>query len=192
MESFGKHGFTLIELLIVVAIIAILAAIAVPNFLEAQTRAKVARVKGEMLSMSTALECYCVDNNLYPATSIDNRSCECCWQHSLTTPVAFMTYECKDIFTKNNDPDNYFYQYALCQAMKSWIFVSVGPDQTDNFDEENWMCGMANRYPMPYDPTNGTVSEGDIRRVNRQWGAELYPSSCWHAESGSGSGGGMN
>lgn len=60
-------GFTLIELLIVVAIIAILAAIAVPNFLEAQTRAKVARVKSDQRSMATALETYYVDNNQYPA-----------------------------------------------------------------------------------------------------------------------------
>lgn len=58
-------GFTLIELLIVVAIIAILAAIAVPNFLEAQTRAKVARVKADMRSLVTALESYYVDNNAY-------------------------------------------------------------------------------------------------------------------------------
>ena len=59
-------GFTLIELLIVVAIIAILAAIAVPNFLEAQVRAKVSRVKADMRSLATAIEAYVVDNNVYP------------------------------------------------------------------------------------------------------------------------------
>ena len=43
----NTHSFTLIELLVVVAIIAILAAIAVPNFLEAHTRAKVSKVRGD-------------------------------------------------------------------------------------------------------------------------------------------------
>jgi prepilin-type N-terminal cleavage/methylation domain-containing protein len=60
-------GFTLIELLIVVAIIAILAAIAVPNFLEAQIRAKVSRARTDMRSVSVAVEAYYVDNNIYPA-----------------------------------------------------------------------------------------------------------------------------
>ena len=60
-----QKAFTLIELLIVVAIIAILAAIAVPNFLEAQTRAKVARVKNDHRTIATALESYFVDNNQY-------------------------------------------------------------------------------------------------------------------------------
>jgi prepilin-type N-terminal cleavage/methylation domain-containing protein len=64
-----KSGFTLIELLIVVAIIAILAAIAVPNFLEAQTRAKVSRVKADIRSIVTAIEAYHVDNNSYPEGS---------------------------------------------------------------------------------------------------------------------------
>lgn len=64
-----KKGFTLIELLIVVAIIAILAAIAVPNFLEAQVRSKVSRVKNDQRSYATGLESYFVDNNLYPAHS---------------------------------------------------------------------------------------------------------------------------
>jgi prepilin-type N-terminal cleavage/methylation domain-containing protein len=67
-----KKGFTLIELLIVVAIIAILAAIAVPNFLEAQVRAKVSRAKSDLRSLATALESYYVDNNNYPACDSSN------------------------------------------------------------------------------------------------------------------------
>lgn len=61
-----KKAFTLIELLIVVAIIAILAAIAVPNFLEAQTRSKVSRCRADMRTVVTGLEIYKLDNNQYP------------------------------------------------------------------------------------------------------------------------------
>jgi general secretion pathway protein G len=64
-----KKAFTLIELLIVVAIIAILAAIAVPNFLEAQTRAKVSRSKADMRTCATAIESYVVDYNKYPPSN---------------------------------------------------------------------------------------------------------------------------
>ena len=67
-------AFTLIELLIVVAIIAILAAIAVPNFLEAQTRAKAARSKNDLRVVVTALESYYVDNNKYPHSNTSSRA----------------------------------------------------------------------------------------------------------------------
>jgi prepilin-type N-terminal cleavage/methylation domain-containing protein len=62
----NQRAFTLIELLIVVAIIAILAAIAVPNFLEAQTRSKVTRTISDMRSTALAMEMYFVDNNQIP------------------------------------------------------------------------------------------------------------------------------
>ncbi|MEN6624991.1 MAG: prepilin-type N-terminal cleavage/methylation domain-containing protein [Candidatus Sumerlaeia bacterium] len=67
-----NRAFTLIELLIVVAIIAILAAIAVPNFIEAQTRARVSRAASDLRALATALESYQVDNNDYPYISDDD------------------------------------------------------------------------------------------------------------------------
>lgn len=51
-------GFTLIELLIVIAIILILIAIALPNFLEAQARAKLTRARADMRSLGTAIESF--------------------------------------------------------------------------------------------------------------------------------------
>jgi len=86
----ASRGFTLIELLIVVAIIAILAAIAVPNFLEAQTRAKVSRGKADMRSVATALETYMIDNNQYPF-DIDSRGWPNYLTDVMTTPISYLT-----------------------------------------------------------------------------------------------------
>ncbi len=58
-----QKGFTLIELLIVVAIIGIIAAIAIPNLLNAIDRGKQKRTMADMRSVGTAIESYAVDNN---------------------------------------------------------------------------------------------------------------------------------
>ena len=94
-----KRAFTLIELLIVIAIIAVLALIALPNFLEAQTRAKSARVQADFRSIATALEAYFVDYNNYPIGRNINHSGGYFKAYSdglytftvLSTPISYIT-----------------------------------------------------------------------------------------------------
>lgn len=93
-----KRGlaFTLIELLVVVAIIAILTAVALPNFLEAQTRAKVARARSDMRALTTAIESFAVDRGGYPsrqAVTHPETSVAVFGEGlmGLTSPVAYLT-----------------------------------------------------------------------------------------------------
>lgn len=66
-----SNGFTLIELLIVIAIILILIAIALPNFLEAQIRAKVTRAEADIRNLATAIEFFRTEYSHYPVGTDD-------------------------------------------------------------------------------------------------------------------------
>lgn len=173
-------GFTLIELLIVVAIIAILAAIAVPNFLEAQTRAKVSRAKSDMRSVTTAIESYRVDNNQYPQgtdnpTLYDEKIVDFLTPHNLqggfygmrtrggvagqdfytvTTPIAYISNVPEDPFTKHNGV-TIPYAYRMAGTTKNgWVLTSVGPDNdllgTNNTGRGN--TNTANALSTAVDP----------------------------------------
>lgn len=138
----NRRAFTLIELLIVVAIIAILAAIAVPNFLEAQVRSKVSRVKADMRSLATALESYAVDNNHYPLFIPPGYTGDI-WlipwnqrlQPILTTPIAYMT-------SIPNDPFKHHIQ----------SFDAMGNPQTPNtslVDQRNFVYNRGDQHIYP-------------------------------------------
>lgn len=65
----GERGFTLIELMVVVAIIAILAGILIPNFVNARAQAQTAACESNLRSIATSLELYYTDNQVYPTAS---------------------------------------------------------------------------------------------------------------------------
>jgi type II secretion system protein G len=65
----AERGFTLIELMIVVAIIAILAGILIPNFVNARAQAQTAACESNLRAIATALELYYADNQVYPTAS---------------------------------------------------------------------------------------------------------------------------
>ena len=181
------QGFTLIELLIVVGIISILSAIAVPNFLEAQTRAKVSRMQADMRTIAVALESYAVDWNKYPprtpATPLSNvlllgdMNLMVEDMAAITTPVSYLTKVPVDIFETVVAPPNNLINYWDRNILESWesdfpvppwVLLSVGSDSDVGqgpVDRGNYgyTSNIRHMY-FDYDPTNGTISDGNIYR----------------------------
>lgn len=178
MRAPALKGFTLIELLIVVAIIAILAGIAVPNFLEAQTRAKVTRVKNDLRAVATALEAYRVDYSRYPPCGPNLSGEEGLWH--VSRPVSFIVEQnLTDIYRTtrggsqrtmygymSRDDDDYaFSGVANPRNGQWWMITSNGPDMVLNdykttIDNDSFQEFVDTLY----DPTNGTISPGNLYR----------------------------
>ena len=181
MNHRASRGFTLIELLIVVAIIAILATIAIPNFMEAQTRSKVARVKSDLRTLATALESYATDNNAYPPVPVllPPRFRR---MRPLTTPIPYLTSIPRDPF-ESRDPGAstewqlgmYAYGATPLDHAHYWALASDGPDRQDDMIPLQFYPGYSRGlffnqidgfdYTL-YDPSNGTISRGDIFRAS--------------------------
>jgi type II secretion system protein G len=83
----SERGFTLIEMMIVVAIIAILVSILVPNFIRARAQAQTAACESNLKEIATALELYETDNEHYPNSGTVNPANTALQAYIKQTPV---------------------------------------------------------------------------------------------------------
>jgi type II secretory pathway pseudopilin PulG len=199
------HGSLLAGLLVAVAVVSALAAIAAQGMLEAETRAKVARVNADLRDLAVASEAYFVDHGIYPPSTsggaqlrgfpeqVNGQFVSGTLWVDLSTPVAYIGNaflidhfalpdggdlpEDGAVYTYQNMLNNYCghllqgeprFSSAFCEAALdfygAWRIGSVGPDGDFTIPRAPVPTAQT-----PYDPTNGTLSAGNI------WRSQIHP-----------------
>ncbi|MCG3198002.1 MAG: hypothetical protein GHCLOJNM_02496 [bacterium] len=175
-----RRGFTLIELLIVIAIILILIAIALPNFLEAQIRARATKAKGELRSLGIAMEAYNLDFKTYPPETEGDcysRPRSSVGHFWLSSPIKYIAAIPEDPFPgPRGGSELGFVCYesggiekggglgSCTFCMVTWVIYTRGPSEVSEpairsaDPHSNWSGDSI----VTYSPTNGTRSYGTI------------------------------
>jgi prepilin-type N-terminal cleavage/methylation domain-containing protein len=109
-----RKGFTILELLIVISVIAILVGIALPRFKGMQDEGNIAKAKGELRTLQTAVESYVIHNSNTLPASLDNLIG--------AVPSIVGTTLPKDPFVSGGAAD-----YVFVQAAPYYAIYSVGP-----------------------------------------------------------------
>ncbi len=158
-----------------------MAAIAVPNFLNAQIRAKVAKAESELKTITTALESYRIDNNIYPPWLDENGVQKNPVNRRLiplTTPVSYIPAVPQDPFlygppgTRLNEGQNeayVTYDYTDAWSRINHAGLSILPQQARCRDYKVTSAGpdFTNTWgnTVTYMVTNGLTSFGDIIKL---------------------------
>jgi type II secretory pathway pseudopilin PulG len=174
----------LIEVLIILAVIAVLSAIAVPNFLRNASHSPLSRVRADQRTVATALESFRVDHDAYPKATLHDTT-RGVYRTSntktlsigilptvLSTPVAYVSSvdSFRDALHIGEVPPPLLY----ATDAERYVIISVGPDA--DYDTPVHMIfeegfAILDSFKYTYDPTNGMVSDGDVLRFSGSFGS---------------------
>jgi prepilin-type N-terminal cleavage/methylation domain-containing protein len=156
MKKLNKKGFTLIELMIVIAIIAILAAILVPNFVKARAQGQLTACKSNLKNIGTAMEMYASDHNGRYVTGTDLSGSDLTEQgYMKVVPTCPVTNGSQYTYSATANPD-YYYLRCDCGAhqqagMKSKSYPQfdsimglVAPGSDDSTSMATYQVGFSN------------------------------------------------
>ena len=181
-------GFTLIELLIVLAILLLLVAVALPRFQEAALRARVTQAWAEMRTLGECLEAYALDFRVYPlhgeilssaavnypAAVAGLTTVEFLPPSCLTTPVRYLSSTPTDPTSGPKDAQLARQYGYINSVLMREILMGKGLVASANALEGDYGAwrlyasgpdsdkGREAKTGVLYTPTNGTRSEGDL------------------------------
>ncbi|MEG6615868.1 type II secretion system protein GspG [Peptococcaceae bacterium 1198_IL3148] len=132
----NQQGFTMVELMVVIVIIGILSAIAIPNFSGQIERAKIGRAVADLKSVKNLVELYKLENGKYPTTNDFKELMEdnglTGWGNS-DNPM--------------KDPWDRAYYYCVNEGFSEYYLWSEGPEEGAN-DADNIVASEASQEPL--------------------------------------------
>ena len=165
MNRNAERGFTLVEIMIVVAIIALLAAIAIPNVLRGRTSANEAAAVGNLRALVSSLEMYRSVNSAYPTVFKANMYGADCLVATTPAPDFGPPSFCLDL-QAGGTVQGYDYVYAQLPALCdntpgnicSQYTLIATPDDTGRTGTRSFFVNEAGTIRHCLEPTTGAVA----------------------------------
>jgi len=146
-----KGADSILQYLIVIVVILIMLAIALPSYMGSNVRKYVLQTKDDLRGIKSALNDYAKDHDSFPTEGLS----------ILTTPTPYLEKLNIDPFSRSKDQGYRYYSDG-----ENWILWALGPDRDYDIEPESMTNPKTDLrlYFMQnsYDPTNGSESNGDI------------------------------